>query len=813
VVTGGASAVYGSDALAGVVNFQLIDNFEGVELTGLYDITTEGDAEKWNVDITVGGNFADGRGNATVYASYSKRESLFQGDRDFSRFTLTDVAPAGTPGMDPNTGVGGPFAAGGSSGVPGTHVFGGPPVPSLGGDPLGVFDSNGGALPWIEPDSRFNYAPDNYLQLPQERYLTHAQAHFDINEKVTAYTEMTFSHNLVPTELAPTPAFMGYLEVNPDSVFFSPELQGVFNANADPVTGNYLVPYIGRRMVENGSRQSVETRDNFRILVGARGDFTDNWGWDTYFSHSQMDYSNLLNNDVSETRFRQAALTTTDGTACQDPSGGCAPLNIFGPGNISQDAIDFINIGASNVTSVEFEVMQATINGSFGGIGDAGPIGVALGWEHRDDTSSLRNDAFLASGDVLGFNSGQDTVGKYTVTEYFGEIDIPLLSGVPFAESLSIWGAARASDYSNIGNVTSYATAINWAPIEMLRFRGGFQRAVRAPNVLELFGGIRNGFPGATDPCSVDGSAAGTSAGNAVFDLCAQTGVAPANIGVFTQANVQIEGLFGGNPDLIEEESDTVTFGIVIQPIDSLDITIDYFDIEVENAIFVLGGGVSNVLDICYNQVQDISSAFCQAFDRRTDGNVNEVRVLNENIGGLATSGVDLAVNWVQDFDFGMFGEGSTFAISLRSTFLDTADIKPVSELTDVNKCAGNFGNTICGEPRPDQMYNTRFTWANGPLVVSALWRFIASTDLDRIENEGADPATLANPSTDSQNYVDLSASYQFTDSFRLNFGIKNLLDEEPNFLGDEQNEANTYNGTYDIIGPRTFISASYKFD
>jgi outer membrane receptor protein involved in Fe transport len=280
VVTGGASAVYGSDALAGVVNFQMIDDFEGVEISGLYDVTTEGDAEKYNFDITLGGNFDNGKGNATVYAGYTKREALFQGDRDFSAFSLTDVAPVGTPGQNPKTGIGGPLGAGGSSGVPGTRVFGGPPV-TVGGNTfnIGTFDSTGQALPWVEPDSRFNYAPDNYLQLPQERYVIAAMAHYDISDSVTAYTELNYANNLVPQELAPTPAFTGYMEVNPDSPFFSPEVQASLDAirtdtNGDGIIDgddNAILPYIGRRMVENGSRQSVDRRNIFRLLVGLRG--------------------------------------------------------------------------------------------------------------------------------------------------------------------------------------------------------------------------------------------------------------------------------------------------------------------------------------------------------------------------------------------------------------------------------------------------------------------------------------------------------------------------------------------------------------
>ena len=825
VVTGGASAVYGSDALAGVVNFQLIDDFEGVEISGLYDVTTEGDAEKYNFDITMGGNFDNGKGNATVYASYTKREALFQGDRDFSAFSLTDEAPVGTPGQDPKTGIGGPLAPGGSSGVPGTRVFGGPSV-TVGGNTfnIGTFDSTGQALPWVEPDSRFNYAPDNYLQLPQERYVISAMANYDISESVTAYTELNYANNLVPQELAPTPAFTGYMEVNPDSPFFSPEVQASLDAirtdtNGDGVidgADNAILPYIGRRMVENGSRQSQDRRNIFRLLVGLKGDIGDNWGWDAYYSTAKTNYNNLLNNDVSASRFRQAVAVTDDGLACQDPSGGCVPLNIFGPGNITEAAVGFINVGAANVTEIDYEVINASVNGQLFSIGDASPVQLAIGVERRDDNSAFRPDSFLSAGDVMGFNAGQQTVGRYSVSEVFAEIDIPLIEGKTGFQSLSLWAAARSSDYSNIdSNVSSYAAALNWAPIDQLRLRAGFQRAVRAPNVNELFGGQSQGFPGATDPCSVEGSAAGTGPGNAVYDLCLASGVSAAAIGTFTQANEQIEGLFGGNPNLQQEESDTFTLGAVIQPLDSLDITIDYFDISVEDAISVLGGSVGNNLDICYNQVQDINSAFCQAITRRGDGNVDVVSVLNENIGFIETKGIDLAVNWVMDMDAGIQGDGSSLAINFRSTFLDTYDIQPVQDLPTVNKCAGTFDSTLgfCGRPRPEELYNTRVTWSSGPLTLSMLWRYIAETEMANITNAGADPSLLSTPYTDAQNYVDLSAAYQFTDAFRLNVGVKNAFDEEPNFLGTQQNEGNTWPAHYDIIGPRVFVSGSYAFE
>ncbi len=822
IVTGGASAVYGSDALAGVVNFQMIDDFEGAEITSLYDVSGENDAEKFNIDLTLGANFADGRGNATIYTSYAKREALFQGERDFSRFALTDANPAGTAGQSGATGVGGPLAAGGSSGVPGTRVFGGPDV-TVGGNTfqLGTFDSSGQALPWVEPDSRFNYAPDNFLQLPQERFLTAGFAHLDLNDNATVYTEIVMSSNKVPQELAPTPAFLGTLEINPDSPFFAPEVQAALDTIRVDTDGdgdidgddNAFLPFIGRRMVENGSRQAEDSRQGIRILAGVRGDLTDNWGYDASYAFSRLENSQFLNNDVSDTRFRQAVLVDDSGTACQNTAGGCAPLNVFGPGNISQAAIDFVNVGATNLTNVEQHIYAATVNGQFGGITDAGPISVAFGLEHREEDSSFRPDTFLSSGDVLGFNAGRATAGGFNVTDLYAEINVPIISGAPGVENLDFWAAVRSSDYSNISsNVTSYAATINYAPTDMFRFRGGFQRAVRAPNVSELFLGSANGFPGATDPCSDDGSAATDPA---VVALCEASGVPAGLAGTFEQANSQIEGIFGGNANLIEETSDTVTLGVVVEPLEGLDITIDYFDIEIEDAIFVLGGGVNNVLDICYNQVQDLSSPFCQAITRRPDGNVNVVSVLNENIGGFETSGIDIAVNYVTDFDFGFFNEGSSLALTVRSTLLDNFDVTPVTALGDVNQCAGAFGD-FCGTPRNETQINTRATWTTGPLSLSGLVRYYSSAEDERITNGDLDAAGIADlsvPKIDAITYLDLSASYEFTDAFTLNFGIKNVTEEESTFVGDTQEQANTFPELYDVIGRRFFLSGSYKFD
>ncbi|MFA0812485.1 TonB-dependent receptor domain-containing protein [Microbulbifer epialgicus] len=790
VITGGASAVYGSDALAGVVNFQMVDDFEGVQMTSLYDVTEDGDGAKRNIDLTIGGNFAEGRGNATVYASWTDRDAVFQADRDFSRNTWEE-------GDTDGDGVNDSLVPGGSASIPGAIAF-------LGRGNNITFDPDGTSRLFQDPEDRFNYAPANYLQLPQERFLVSAFTHYDLTDKVTAYGEMAFSHNEVPTELAPTPATTD-VQVNPNTPFFDAAFQQLLKDRNVANGLNENAPStvrVTRRMEENGSRQSVDNRDAFRILTGFRGDINDDWSFDAYYSYSNLERINQLNNDVAASRFRQAILVTDDGTQCQDTSNGCVPLNIWGEGNISQEAIDFINVGATNTTSITQEVISASVSGVLATIPTADePIGVVVGLEHRDDESSSRPDSFLSSGDVLGFNAGEATVGGYTAMEVFAEMNVPLISGRKGIESLSLWGAARYSDYSNIGGVTSFATAVNYAPIDMVKFRAGYQESVRAPNVSELYLGSSNGFPGATDPC-----AEGNATPDTDLDLCAAMAGVPA--GSFEQTNTQIEGIFGGNPELKEESSSTITFGAVIEPMDGLDIAIDYYDIEIEDAISVFGGGVNNTLDLCYNEFKDINSPYCQAISRYSDGTVNVVTALNANIGLIETRGIDFNINYGTDLNFGIEG-ASYLSIGFNSSYLLQYDETPVADLASrKDECAGNFGIT-CGSPRPEFNWNTRASWQTGPLTVSALVRYIDGTD-DEAKGDGVQ---LVVPSIDEEYYLDLSLGYAVTESFDLNFGIKNVLDTEPTRLGDSQEQANTFPSTYDLLGPRYFLSASYRFE
>jgi len=796
VTTGGASAVYGSDALAGVVNFQLIDDFQGVEITGLYDITDEGDGDKINLDITIGGNFDDGRGNAVLYASYSERDAVFADARDFSNVVLQEGTVNGVPTLVP----------GGSSGIPGSRAFTGATLPN--GQNLGFFEQNGSGRAFQDPEDRFNFAPDNFLQLPQERFLLSSFAHYDLTESTRLYSELTFSRNEVPQELAPTPAFTT-VTVNPESPFFQPDVQAALAGIRTDSNGDGVINgadnsdiYIGRRLVENGSRQVIDTRNAYRVVLGIDGEINDNWSFDAYYSRATLDNSNLLEGDVNRSRFEQAVLVTDDGTACQDPSNGCVPLNIFGAGNISQAAVDFIQVGATNVTSITQQVAQASVSGLLGTLPSASaPVGVVVGVEYRQDDSSFRPDTFLSTGNVLGFNAGNPTDGGFNVTELFGEVSLPLISDQPGIETLDLWGAFRYSDYSNIGGVESFATALTYAPISAAKFRVGYQEAVRAPNVFELFNGGNNGFPSATDPCSADGFVPGVTS----VATCIANGVAPGQVGVFSQANAQIEGQFGGNVNLAEEESDTFTFGVVIEPTEGLDITIDYFDINIDDAISTFGGGVNGILDLCFNVNGDITSPFCQAVSRRADGQVDVVQALNANIASLETTGIDFGINFVTEL------AGGELSISTKATYLLDFDSTPVADLNETDECAGSFGNT-CGSPLNELIVNTRSTWTKGPWTLSTLVRYLDSVTNDEVSFGNTDPSTLAAPEIDSEIYLDVSASYAFSDDLSVNFGINNILDTEPNAIGNSQEQSNTFPSTYDLLGPRAFVSARYRF-
>lgn len=838
VVTGGASAVYGSDAIAGVVNFRLQTDLEGLQVGANYSITEEGDGRRYGAHIAVGSQLADGRGNVTAFAEYFNRGQIFQGDRAFSRFTLANgcVVP-GT--QNPRTGAfqrsgtgslvgcaarGGELGliAGGSSILPqGRFInFGGANFnnPQSGRAFAGgggvVFDQPGTGRPFA--GDQYNYAPANFLMVPQERWLLGGYGEFEVSPSITAFTEVTFINNRVENELAPTPVgnFFNF-SVAQNCQFLSAadcaRLQQTDAAETarnaaqglpdDPGLVSLLVL---RRITETGPRNSFDERNAFRALAGVKGPITDNFNYEAYYFYSRTRNANIQEGNVSSSAF-QAGL---DGTG--------TPINIFGPNTLTPAALEQITILAQNNEISNLQVASAAVSGSVGNLGlGADDLGVAAGVEYRSVSSQFIPDTALSSGDVIGFNAGDPTGGGYNVREVFGEVRIPIIADRPFFHRLELNGAARYSDYSleAVGGVYTYAAGAEFAPIRDITFRGQYQRAVRAPNVQQLFGGQSNGFPLATDPCSQQQAATDP----ALRQLCIQNGVPANRVGdPSLQLNEQIEAVFGGNPNLEEERSDTYTFGAVIRPrfIPRLNVTIDYFDITIDNAISTFGGGLANTLNLCFNVIRDPNSVFCQAIRAGRDpgsGNISEgpnrPLILNANVASLEARGVDLQVDYTQPLGFSLTGGTES---RLNFFFLGTrtarSNFVPVVDQPDiVTVCADRFG-TRCGDPTPRYKWTSRLSLIDGPATISGRWRHIGGTEDD---NENVNNAV---ENLESVDYFDLSFAFDVSDGVRLAMGVNNILDKRPQFIGSNQEQANTFPSTFDVLGRDFFISANLRF-
>jgi outer membrane receptor protein involved in Fe transport len=873
VVTGGASAVYGSDALAGVVNFRLQNDLEGLIAGGQYSITEEGDGARYNAYMAVGASTADGRGRVTAFGEYFNRRAVLQGDRAFSRFatgqpsgvdvcvnpaTVNPSTNVGTVVGTINqttgtcaTGVPG-FGAAGSSTIPGGRVTI-PATATVGPDPdgngpltaptqtrgVGAFATGSGGLfttpgsparAFVGATDAFNFAPENFLQVPQERWLLGGYGEYEVTSGVTAYTEVTFANNRVINALAATPvtgtfninvaqactfvsaadcAAFQQIDANETAINAQRAANGLgtlfTGANAPANAAGTISASVNRRVSETGSRITEDERNAFRALAGVRGSITDSLSYDAYYFFSRTRNANIQQGNISRSAF-QAGL-----------NGAGTPINIFGLGALTADQVSAITITAQNQDISNLQVAQASINGVLGNFGlGADDIGFAVGTEFRSMSSRFIPDTALSSGDVIGFNAGDPTEGGYNVKEVFGELRVPLIADRPGFHRLELTGAVRYSDYSleAVGGVWSYAGGVEFAPIRDVTFRAQYQRAVRAPNVGELFGGQSNGFPVASDPCAQASAATNAT----IRQLCIQTGVPASLVGSSTvQQNSQIEATFGGNPNLQEETADTYTAGVIIRPsfIPRLNIAIDGYDITIDDSISTLGGGLANTLELCFNTIQDINSQFCQAIVGARDPETGQIggdflpQILNANIGRLATRGIDLQVDYSLPLSFSMLGrgEGSRLNFFFLGTYVDEYDITPVADLPDeINECAGRFGALACGDPIPRYKWSSRLSFIDGPMTLSGRWRHIGAV------RDDDDDTFYTVERIGAVDYFDLSFAYDVSDGLRLSLGVNNLLDRKPPFVGTNQEQANTYPGTYDVLGRDFFVSAALRF-
>jgi outer membrane receptor protein involved in Fe transport len=599
------------------------------------------------------------------------------------------------------------------------------------------------------------------------------------------------------------------------------------STTAGPTLGNalYRQTSVSFRFNDIGSRNSEFSREAFRVLGGVRGSITDNINFDAFYSYSRTTNTNIQKGNISSSRFRNALTVefvpgSTTEIRCQDAAAraaGCVPLNIFGNGLASRAALNYLAIQATNITTSELKNAVASVNGTLFNLGfGADDVGFAAGVEYRSMGSEFIPDTFLASGDVLGFNAGLPTTGGYNVKEVFGEVRVPIVED-GFIHALEVNGAFRYSDYSldRVGGNWTYNFGGEFAPIEDIRFRGQYSRAVRAPNVQDLFGGASTGFPGAIDPCSDRGPASDRT--DALRAFCIASGVPAA--AVFTrgvQPNAQIQADFGGNPNVGEETSDTFTVGAVIRPrfIPRLNVTVDYFNIKVEDTIGTRLGGMNTALSICFNTVRNAADPSCQIFAGRRNPTTGALGLtvggqnasfVQDNVGKLETSGIDFQV----DYTLPLFnGELGLFYLG---TYLDKFRNTPVAVLPlRENITEGTFG-------LPEYRHNMRVTYTQGPALVSLRWRYEGATEDFRVRNtfdgnNRVPNAALPRPNISAWNYIDLAVGFDIDERMTINAGVNNVFDKQPPVLGSAAEQANTLPSFFDVLGRDFFMGVNFRF-
>jgi len=864
VVTGGSSAVYGSDAITGVTNFILRDDFEGIEARAQANFDSRGDALTSDFSLTAGGNFGEGRGNAVLSVNYLKREPIFRGERDFTAVSAgegclpSDVAQnnriagvdsllAVPPGSscEEQGGVIGLFEQAESVAPNGAFFGFNPNNPEIadalltaGVNPneiipsLGLKGPDAGSTqftPFQFPQDFFNGSPPQFLQLPQERWTVTGMASYDLNEKVELYAEAAFANNRVKGQLASAVLF-GFFNFPVANPQLSPEFQNVFAAidQNEPLAATRddgaARLFILRRLQEFGPREVSDSRNSWRVLTGFRGDLGDvgddfltNFSYDVYYMFSRTETTRRGANFPSR-RFVQEGLQLGSG----GPDG--APLvNLFGP-NLSEEGAQFIEVDTTTTDEAQMQVVAGSVSGDFFPL-PFGTVSGAFGGEWRSTSAVQRPDELLKRGDVPGiFRVGSETQGEIDVWELFGEVRVPLLADLPLIDELTANGGFRYSNYNqdldNVGEVWTYLGGLDWRFNQDVVFRGQFQRAIRAPNVAELFSGTATERVPATDPCAQSDAATDPDK----RAVCIATGVPENLVGdARLQNEPQITGITGGNPELDAEQSDTWTFGAVFTPrwIPGLNIAVDYFDIKLTGAIAPLGGGVNNTLDICFNKLQEIDSEFCQAINRDpVTGQLIDPFfpiVLNANTGKLKVEGVDANIDYSFNLGWGLFDGASSVDLRFNGTWTDKFTQTPVQEFPDEkNLCAGTFGQ-VCGEPRPEFKLIGRTTWNTGPLSLSLRYRFIDSVKDDRVVvprrlgQAGPSPSDVARFKIGTQHYFDLSFNYDLLDNVAFFGGANNLFDNKPP-LTSVGEQANTFPSTFDVIGTELFLGATVRF-
>jgi outer membrane receptor protein involved in Fe transport len=865
LLTGGASAVYGADAVAGVVNFVINDHFQGVRFEGNYNFyqhdnrdnsaqaanklfgftppsgnSTDGYARDFNV--IAGSNFAEGRGNATAYAGYRRVAAVLQAKRDYSNCSLTSTTTGGVSTL----------GCGGST-TSFVARFNNPGQinPATGKVSTMHFDPATGDAVFGSPPL-YNFAPLNYYQRPDERYTAGAFVHYDVNDHARIYSEFMFMDDRSIAQIAPSGAFPGAgpaatatgipdgtFLINCDNPFLTTTELHYWCADSTSSPPAHVA--LRRRNVEGGPRYDDLGHTSYRAVFGVKGDITDAWSYDAYGLWGTTRYSEEYFNDVSKARMAAAldAVKLTNGqiVCAANASGvigapGCVPWNIFSNigGGVTPAAVQYLSIPGESKGATTERVLDGAVTGDLGKLGVKLPtahdgLGVSVGAEYRSEASELNPDITFQINDLAGQGSPTlPTIGSLHVAEIFAEARLPLVEDKPFAKSLTFETGYRYSDYNlSFGSTNTYKAGLQWAPVSDLRVRGMYQRAVRAPNLQELFLQPRVQLDGTIDPCA---NSAATGLPTATAAQCALTGVTAAEYGnIARNPAAQYNGLAGGNVNLAPEKADTYTVGLVLTPkvLPDFNLTLDYYNITIKNLISTYGANL--ILQTCIGTAEPL---YCNKIHRtqgtgtvadgslwiNTDGYISDT---NFNLGSQRANGIDVTSQYRLDF-----GRAGRLGFDFVGSYVLKFTTEPVTGLGSYD-CAGYYGQT-CGVPDPRWRHKLRATW-NTPvsgLDLYTSWRRINGATLELLNPSPllqGTPGLPVNPGVhlSGRDYVDLGGSYTFRGHATFRMGINNLFDKSPPlvgfaYIGTVFGNGNTYPQVYDALGRYAFFNVTVDF-
>lgn len=841
VLTGGSSATYGSDAITGVVNFVMMGNFEGVRFesqTSLYQhnnrnsamqniVKNSGyevadgsvtDGETNDFSLIMGANLDNGRGNVTAYTSYRKIDPILQSDRDYSGCELDGTADN--------------FSCGGSSTTPeGRFALNIPGVK----DPFAyTVDGN----QFVDYTTPYNFAPQNYYQRPDERWTMGAFGHYDVSDKITAYTQLMYADDRSVSQIAPSGAFgvdvSNHLSCgNP---FLSEQqfelICGQYGLGKDDYISDIIRPvtneagetedksaqlFAQRRNIEGGPRQQDLRHTSFRGVFGGRGDINEAWSFDLYGQYSEVSLESTYFNDLSNTKIKRSLDATTDkdgNIVCKSVLDGsdpnCVPWNIFQTGGVTKEATDYLTVPLFARGSTEQEIISGYLTADLSTYGVQLPttdngVAVVIGAESRRET--LNHDPDLNYQLNEGAGQGGPTLpvqGALSVREIFSEAVIPLLSNFPGAQYLGLEMAYRFSDYSTNKKTETYKLAADWQPIDDLKLRASFQAATRHANIRELYRSESlELFDMSFDPCAAREVEGKFIKAPASLEACKNSGITEDTYNTkFDNPAGQYNQFASGDPDLAPEESETFSLGFVYSPsfLEGLVISLDYFNIEITDAITDVAP--STILNRCLETGEAI---YCDAIQRASDGslwldNDSGITSHDTNTGFIETAGFDLNTNY--GFELATMG---SIDLQLVATYLTTWDQQELRG-EKVESCVAVWGDS-CGAPTPRFKSTFRAIWSTPwDVDLTGGWRHIGSVNT---QNENGSNFS-------SVDYLDLSTAWAASDNFTLRGGINNVFDKEPpRTIGAGAGifgNGNTFPGVYDALGRYAFLGFTVDF-